>query len=256
MDPSRSGARWTDGEFVRSDDAASRVVELSWLLHSHFHMLSILVGVLLVRKRSPVKCRSSCCRTDGRHRGSGAVGPFSCRLPGRSPATRGRPVRARRAPRGQAADQGHPARRRQHLHRGPVPGRRERGAGGERRGQTGGRRLHDDDGDDGARVARRDALLTGRPAPAEVPPARRCRPGAALPAVHARTRSGRRRSRVPGAVAGDRRAGHDGGRGGGRRQGPLPARRGRVLHAQAGRALPGGDRPLGPASWRSCSSAG
>ena len=71
-------------------------------------------------------------------------------------------------------------------------------------------------------------------------------PGAALPAVHARTRSGRRRSRVPGAVAGDRRPGHDGGRGGGRRQGPLPARRGRVLHAQAGRALPGGERPLGP----------
>src|SRR4029078_6866707 len=32
-----------------------RVVELSWLLHSHFHMLSILVGVLRVRKRSPVE---------------------------------------------------------------------------------------------------------------------------------------------------------------------------------------------------------
>ena len=47
------GARCAGGEFVRSDDGASRVVELSRPLHSHFRMLSICRGSFRVRKRSP-----------------------------------------------------------------------------------------------------------------------------------------------------------------------------------------------------------
>ena len=168
-----------------------------------------------------------------------------------------RPVRARRAPRGQAADQGHPARRREHLHRGPVPGHRERGAGGERRGQAGRRRLHDDDGDDDARRARRAALLAGRPAAPEVPPARGCRPGAALPAVHARTAI---RTSSHASTWGSRGRppswSTTRGRAGGRRQGPTTGST-EPSSPRSSRSAASWRRPASrPRSWRSCCSAG